>query len=377
LIKAASRKVNLQNVHHKREVNYSSDDHFAVLFQMYGSVWPKVFPWCVFISGLSAGIFYLRQEDIIDLTIQSNSGHGFISILVSFLVVTRTTITYSRFMEAREHLEDLFRVSRELVQYACAYTLVDKGQKAREWRQKVAYRTILTLRMAVAAAEFRGYGVNAWETIHEDEHVDTPLILPRNDDEDDDDEEDGDNNNNNNGNDKKKKKNTTSTDRRRHRESIGNYKPGRDTDHAYFLRELSHGPRSLTDENMRAPIVWVYNLRETLVEMRNDPNILPVHPMHVNECLKLNAFAGDLATAFHGLKKLITTPFPFPLVQMTRTFLFFWILSLPFVLVPNYSQLWEICFLMFFVTYGFLGLEYVNMELDDPHGRDPNDFPGQ
>ena len=33
--------------------------------------------------------------------------------------------------------------------------------------------------------------------------------------------------------------------------------------------------------------------------------------------------------------------------------------------------------LIFFLTYGFLGLEYVCMELDDPYGNDPNDFPGQ
>jgi len=28
----------------------------------------------------------------------------------------------------------------------------------------------------------------------------------------------------------------------------------------------------------------------------------------------------------------------------------------------------------FFITYGFVGLEYVSMELDDPFGDDPNDF---
>lgn len=32
---------------------------------------------------------------------------------------------------------------------------------------------------------------------------------------------------------------------------------------------------------------------------------------------------------------------------------------------------------MLFITYGFIGLEYVSMELDDPYGNDPNDFPGK
>jgi predicted membrane chloride channel (bestrophin family) len=80
---------------------------------------------------------------------------------------------------------------------------------------------------------------------------------------------------------------------------------------------------------------------------------------------------------FQGLKKLITTPFPFPLVQMTRTFLFIWVFTLPTVIC--YSQdmnrkPYDEALLIFFITYGFIGLEYVAMELDDPFGEDPNDF---
>jgi predicted membrane chloride channel (bestrophin family) len=362
LIKMASRKLNTSELAHKRDVEYNGDSHFAVLVQMYGSVWPKVFPWCVAIAVFTAAIYYLRQYNIVDLTIQSNSGHGFMSILVSFLVVTRATITYTRFMEARSHLADLYRSSQELVQYTCIYSLPDKGDKAKQWRQDVAYRTIITLRMATAAVEFRGHGINAWEALPDEEHMVTPLILPSEVTDEQEQEEE-------------QQRIQPSAADRRNRESIRNYKPR--TDHSYILRDLSHGPRTLMDENMRAPIVWAYNLREKIVEIRSDPTILPVHPMHVNEVLKLNAFVSDFVAAFHGLKKLITTPFPFPLVQMTRTFLFFWIFSLPCVLIPDNDQLYEVMILMFFCTYGFLGLEYVNMELDDPYGQDPNDFPGQ
>jgi predicted membrane chloride channel (bestrophin family) len=359
LVRMASKKLNIIELAHKRDVEYNGDDHFNVMVQMYGSVWPKVFPWCVVIAGFTAAIYYLRQYNIVDLTIQSQSGHGFMSILVSFLVVTRTTITYHRFMEARGHLADLYRSSQELVQYTCIYTLPDKGDKAKQWRQDVAYRTIITLRMATAAVEFRAHGINAWEALPDEEHMITPLILPSvvTDEQEE-----------------KEEIQPCDADRR-NRESIRNYKPR--TDHSYFLRDLSHGPRTLMDENMRAPIVWAYNLREKIVEIRPDPTILPVHPMHANEVLKLNGFVSEFVTAFHGLKKLVTTPFPFPLVQMTRTFLFFWIFSLPCVLIPDNDRLYEVLILMFFCTYGFLGLEYVNMELDDPHGHDPNDFPGQ
>jgi len=75
-------------------------------------------------------------------------------------------------------------------------------------------------------------------------------------------------------------------------------------------------------------------------------------------------------------------------VQMARTFLFFWVFSLPLVLVADVDDsastigytihdTVEALLIIFFCTYGFLGLEYVSMEMDDPYGEDPNDFPGQ
>ena len=71
---------------------------------------------------------------------------------------------------------------------------------------------------------------------------------------------------------------------------------------------------------------------------------------------------------------------------MTRTVLFFWVYSLPLVLVGisdatddrfySIHDAIEVLLIMFFCTYGFLGLEYVCVELDDPYGDDPNDFCG-
>ena len=75
-------------------------------------------------------------------------------------------------------------------------------------------------------------------------------------------------------------------------------------------------PHTQADENFRAPIVLAYNLRETILRQRNGMYL--EKRMHCNEELKLLGFVSDFITAFHGLKKLITAPFPFPLVQMTR-----------------------------------------------------------
>lgn len=314
----------------KRDVVYDGDNHLSVLLQMHGSVWPEVLPWCLATLLVTYSVYAIK--DHVDLTIQNTTGHTFISILVSFLLITRTTITYNRFMEARQHLADLFRSSQEIVQYACVLTRTDA--RAVHWRQEVAYRSIVTLRMAIAAVEFRSHGINAWDALPDEDHDKTQLILEEH-------------------------------------HSVRNFKP------STLLTDLAHGPRTLNDENFRAPIVWAYNLRETIMGTKLNPELFPEHPLHINETLKLQALVSDVVTAVHELKKLITTPFPFPLVQMARTFLFAWVFSLPLVLINDDDSVWEAMAIILFCTYGFLGLEYVNMELDDPFGTDANDFPTQ
>jgi len=370
---------------YKRDVDYDGENHMSVIFQIYGSVWPTVLPWCIATMLVAVTVWALRAHDIVDLTIASSTGHSFMSILVSFLIVTRTTITYNRFMEARQHLADLYRNSREIVHYTCVLTSQNTSNKAKQWRQEVAYRTIVSLRVAVAALEYRSKGVNTWEVIPEEEHEKTELIIDASSSWPE-------------GNSERSEDRTASlispastntaasstsiTPRGRShrfvvpRQSEAEYRPT--TDHFAVLKTLAHGPRTRTDENFRAPIVWAYNLREAILWPRKkNSKILAERPWHVNESLKLLALVSDFVAAYHELKKLVSTPFPFPLIQMTRTFLFFWVFTLPMVLAEDNDQIYEVLILMFFITYGFLGLEYVNMELDDPYGDDPNDFPGQ
>lgn len=59
---------------------------------------------------------------------------------------------------------------------------------------------------------------------------------------------------------------------------------------------------------------------------------------------------------------------------MARTFVLVWIFTLPFSLVYDMETLPALLFLVFFVTFGFVGLEFVSIEFDDPFGDDPNDF---
>jgi predicted membrane chloride channel (bestrophin family) len=49
---------------------------------------------------------------------------------------------------------------------------------------------------------------------------------------------------------------------------------------------------------------------------------------------------------------------------MARTFLFLFVFTVPFVMVSDKSSDLAHCFVVFLLTYGFVGLEMVAIELD-------------
>lgn len=213
-------------------VEYDGDNHLAVLTQMYGSVWPSVLPWCLATTTFTLLVILLRSYGIVDLTVHSSTGHNFMSLLVSFLLVTRATITYNRFMEARQHLSDLYRSCREIVQYACILTLPNKNEQAIKWRRDVAYKTIVCLRMATAATEYRSKGVTAWESLSPREHRQMELLIDPSD-----------------GDFVAAVAQTSEMPDESIQESYQAYQPDQDT--TQVLKHMAHGPRTLADENFR------------------------------------------------------------------------------------------------------------------------------
>ena len=120
-------------------------------------------------------------------------------------------------------------------------------------------------------------------------------------------------------------------------------------------------------------MIYAAQLRSEIMHARNTKINLQ-EKLRTSEELKLLSLVTDFCLSYHGLTKLITTPFPFPLVQESRTILFFWIFSLPATMISIAAQPFSIGLIVFFLTFGFVGLEYVSIELDDPFGSDPNDF---
>mmetsp|Transcript_512 Transcript_512/g.843 ORF Transcript_512/g.843 Transcript_512/m.843 type:complete len:392 (+) Transcript_512:97-1272(+) len=299
-----------------KRVSYSAGSHVQVIFQMYGSILPQVLPFCLSNVAWTVFVDVLRKKGIVDLTFQSSVGHSFMGIMVSFLVVTRSRISYNRFMEIRRHLGEAYRSCRELIQFTCIYTLTNESAEAKIWRQEVAYLTILMLRVTMDALHWSSTQKSLWEDLPEE------------------------------------------------------IQPLPQEHHVRRVRQYLHGPRTLVDENFRAPVLLSYNLREKI--MRHEEPL--GYKLPVNEYRDLLHFVTSFVTAFHGFRVLVFTPYPFPLVQMTRIFLFFWVYSLPLVLLCQLESLGDTILLIFFMTFGFLGIEYVSMTLDDPFGDDPNDF---
>ena len=81
-------------------------------------------------------------------------------------------------------------------------------------------------------------------------------------------------------------------------------------------------------------------------------------------------------TGWFGMTKFLTTPVPFPLIQMTRTIVLIYVFTLPMIFLKDDPSpfLFEHCLVVFLLTYGFVGLELVSIELDNPFGNDDNDF---
>lgn len=302
-------------------ITYDTKDHMDIIFRLHGSVWRPVIGFCIFNTLLTLAIILLKHNGI-DLTFKDR-GHSFMSVLVSFLVVSRNGIVYSRYMEARAYLGDLFRHSRELIQYSAILTMQDDrpGPLMREWRFKLARQTIILLEVTLGFLSFRSQGENVWDNSTMDE-IDKAEL--------------------------RKRFNL--------QENI--------------IQESVVANSSAEEINGETPIFLLYNLKK-LIANHVDYNLAP----HVNKEMKFYTCVDSFSTAYYGLKRLITTPFPFPLIQMGRTFLFFWVFTLPFALV---NDMGEVCVadlaIIFFLTYGYVGLEFVSMEMDDPFGDDENDF---
>lgn len=302
-------------------VSYTAGNHIQVLFQMYGSAFPQVLPFVVINMLWTLAVHYLKEKNIVDLTFHSSVGHSFMGLLVSFLIVSRSQISYGRFMNFRNMLAKQYRMCRQIAQFTMIYSFQNQTPEARQWRHEVCYRTILLLRVTMDALLWSSTEREKWEQ----EYF-------------------------------------------KYQQRDAEQGEQGASEHFFRFRQLSHGRRSNVDEIFRAPITFCHLLKQTIM---THPDYLG-YKLAVNEYRDLVLFVASFQEAFHGFRVLIFTPYPFPLVQMTRAFLFFWVYTLPLVLLKDY-RLWSSLLIVLLVSFGFIGIEYVSMALDDPFGDETND----
>lgn len=94
-------------------------------------------------------------------------------------------------------------------------------------------------------------------------------------------------------------------------------------------------------------------------------------PLDVNEELSLIDCTAGAMSSYYTMMMSLNTVFPFPLEQMGRTIVFVYVFTLPFSLEAEITSTLPFLSVIFILTYGFMGLELLNMELGDPFGDTP------
>jgi predicted membrane chloride channel (bestrophin family) len=245
---------------YSRTVHYKSSDHFSVIFQAYGSVWPKVLPHCAGTVAVTAAILAAERYYDHDLTI-SEWGHQFMSVIVAFLVVSRCTITFSLYYEFRGYVTQILAATRDFVQLTAAMTPV----KAAGFRSDVTLQAMLLVR--ATAAMLRGQP--AWESRSDEQ----PSL----------------------------------------RHIISHGSGSNPAEYGMILVEEDESARWIhrrhtsADKNLAIPLRLVYKLRETVVKNRRELNLDTIQEQQLLACLQ------DFLRGYDGLRKYLTTPFPFPL----------------------------------------------------------------
>lgn len=277
---------------------HSSTNLWVVLFHVEGNILFRVLPFCMINCLLLALVDHLRKKENVGF---SPTGHGLLTLLVSFLVINKVNLAYERFREARTHAGDAFLLLRELNQLAICFSGAHKD----------------------SSSENKDYNdkVQLWRS----EHVVNSIRL------------------------------LDCTKFVIQNEGIAKY----------FARNKQKHVKDHSE--MTDPLTVVQCMRMHLYNGDVHLELLE----RVSLVNKLDSFV----ESYRQLLELASTPLPFALVQMGRAFLFLWTFSMPLVLLQGpFTDLWTAMVFLFFLTYGFVGLELVSMKLTSPFGDGIHDI---
>ncbi|CAJ1957969.1 unnamed protein product [Cylindrotheca closterium] len=252
----------------------------ATVLNCRGTVWLAVLPFCLVNCAI------LWAVELVDISFPA-SGHGLMTLIISFLVVSKVSWSYDRYMKARHGLGQAFCSLRELNQTCLGYTL-GLDQDAMRWREEATSKMIALIDCTV-------------DTLKDQE---------------------------------------TAT---------------------YLARNVTLNPNTPKYD----PMNHVQALRLHLYK----GSIFAFHgKLHLIERIRLVDLLNNYVANYKVLLALASTPIPFPLIQMARTFLFLYTFTIPFMMRGVAEDILLAILFVFFLTYGFIGLEIVATKLMFPFG---------
>lgn len=292
---------------------------WAVLFHIgEGNILCAVLPFCIFNCLLLALVDFSRDRGAFGGF--SATGHGLLTLLVSFLVISKVNLAYDRYWKVRTLAGDAYRQLRELVQIVVAVSM-NHSQRHHHHHHFTGADddTEALAQHRIQQQQWRSIAVSQIKGI-----MDSMLCVLQD-------------------------------------PSLAGYLARNE------MIVSDHGTPKKETARQDDPMAYIHTLR------------IHLHcSSHVgNELLERICLGNKLAEFSESYNRLLiyaSTPIPFPLVQMGRAFLFVWTFSMPLVLLDGpFSDVWTAQVFLFFLTYGFIGLELVSLKLADPFGDGRDD----
>lgn len=290
---------------------HSAKNLFSVVFERDGNVLFAVLPYCAVNCALLGVVEYVEQFFPLSF---SPTGHGLMTLLVSFLVISKVNLTYERFRLARHVVGSAFLRLRELNQLVITLVEanVDAGGETEAERTKARQ------------------GRDEWKAACLDKIT---LLLDSTKDV---------------------------------------------LQSSELAKCLARNEGRLAEKvvGVQAGMSTVHDPMEIVQDLRIHLYVTGAgHDVQLLERIQLLTKLGEFVTDYREILDLASTPLPFSLIQMGRAFLFIWTFSMPLVLRQGpFKDIWSALIFLFFLTYGFIGLELVAMQLATPFGDGPNDI---
>jgi predicted membrane chloride channel (bestrophin family) len=273
-----------------------------------------VLPLCILNCGLLALVDYVRGHYRFEF---SANGHGLLTLLVSFLVISKVNLAYDRYKAVRQYAGQGSINLRELIQMVIAVSNATSNNEEEEEEDNISSST------GDRERELRQWRLECVAKATEIMDASVCVLKDR---------------------------------------SLAKHFA-----HNKALETPPVTKRMASETFVSDPLTLIQSLRMHLY-CTPGLGLESLQKMHLVNKLQ------EYTSCYAHLLNLASTPLPFPLVQMGRAFLLIWTFSMPLVLLDGpFDSVWSAQVFLFFLTYGFIGLELVSIKLSDPFGNGRDD----